>query len=146
MTPQGCTNFKARQFTRLAMRHYEAYFTQSALKITQYSLLSSVLLRGPLGAGELAAAMRLSPSALSRNLQPLLAHGWVEISAGDDARSRVVAATDAGRAVRIEGQRAWKRAQLALNQRLGAGRVAALHTMLDECSELLAGADDAPGT
>ena len=31
------------------------------------------------------------------------------------------------------GQRAWKRAQLALNARLGAERVAALHELVDDC-------------
>jgi len=42
-------------------------------------------------------------------------------------------ATDAGRALRARAQKAWKRAQLALNERLGTARVAALHGLLDEC-------------
>ncbi|HEU0204265.1 MAG TPA: MarR family transcriptional regulator, partial [Burkholderiaceae bacterium] len=67
---------------------------------------------------------------------PLLAQGWLRQGPGEDARSRLIEATEAGRAKRTEGQRAWKQAQLALNARLGAERVAALHALLDECIEL----------
>ncbi len=132
-TPRGCTNFKLRQVARLATRHYEAFVAPTGLKITQYSLLTHVDRLGPLRAGELAAAMGLSASALSRNLQPLVSAGWVELTPGDDARSRVVSITAAGRAQRQAGQRAWKQAQLAFNQRLGSERVAALHALLDDC-------------
>ena len=66
-----------------------------------------------------------------------MAAGWVSIGPGDDARSRLVAVTETGRAKRAEGQRAWKRAQLALNQRLGTDRVAALHALVDDCLSVL---------
>lgn len=133
VAPQGCTNLKLRQASRLVTRHYEAFVAPTGLKVTQYSLLSHVVKLGPVGAGALAAAMRLSASTLSRNLQPLVEQGWVDVHAGADARSRVVVATAAGRALRSEAQRAWKRAQLALNAQLGVERVAALHTLLDDC-------------
>lgn len=131
--PRGCTNLKLRQAARLVTRHYEGFVCAAGLKTTQYSLLSHVVTLGPLRAGELAAAMQLDASTLSRNLQPLVDQGWVQVRAGADARSRLVEATAAGRALRTDAQRAWKRAQLALNARLGAARVAALHALLDEC-------------
>ena len=131
--PRGCTNLKLRQLSRVVTRHYAGFVAPSGLKITQYSLLSHVVTLGPVGAGELAVAMRLEASTLTRNLQPLVQQGLVQIGRGDDARSRVVQATAAGRALRVQVQRAWKRAQLALNIRLGADRVAALHALIDEC-------------
>ena len=131
--PRGCTNLKLRQLSRVVTRHYASFVAPSGLKITQYSLLSHVVTLGPVGAGELAAAMRLEASTLTRNLQPLVQQGLVQIGRGDDARSRVVHATAAGKALRVQVQRAWKRAQLALNIRLGADRVAALHALIDEC-------------
>jgi DNA-binding MarR family transcriptional regulator len=140
--PRGCTNLKLRQASRLVTRHYEAFVVTTGLKITQYSLLSYVVKLGPLRAGELAAAMQLDASTLTRNLRPLLERGWVQVHAGDDARSRVIEATDAGRALRAQAQKAWKRAQLALNQRLGTAQVAALHLLLDDCITRL---EPAPG-
>lgn len=143
--PRGCTNLKLKQASRLVSRHYEAFVGPTGLKATQYSLLSYVVKLGPLRAGELAAAMRLDASTLSRNLQPLIDKAWVRVHAGDDARSRVVEATDAGRALRTQAQKAWKRAQLALNDKLGAARVLALHGLLDECMALLGAAEEADG-
>ena len=135
--PQGCTNLKLRQLGRLVTRHYDAHVAAVGLKNTQYALLSHVVLAGPVRPGDLARRMRVDASTLTRNLQPLVAQGWVSLGPGEDARSRLVAATEAGRAKRAEGQRAWKQAQLALNERLGARRVAALHELLDACMQQL---------
>lgn len=130
-TPKGCTNLKLRQLTRLVTRHYDHYTAAAGLKTTQYSLLSHVEKLGPIRPGDLARSMQMDASTLTRNMQPLVAQGWLRIGAGEDARSRLVEITDDGRAKRVEGQRAWKLAQLALNERLGVERVAALHELLD---------------
>ena len=136
--PQGCTNLKLKQASRLVARHYESHVAPTGLRNTQYSLLSYVVKLGPLRAGELAAAMRLDASTLSRNLQALVDRGLVGVEPGDDARSRIVVATEAGLALRHDAQKAWKRAQLALNQKLGDDTVVALHTLLDHCMAVLA--------
>ena len=140
--PQGCTNLKLRQLSRAVTRHYDAYVAPLGLKNTQYSLLSHVVKLGPLRPGDLARRMRLEASTLTRNLQPLLAQGWLTLGPGDDARSRLVDATEAGRAKRAEAQRAWKQAQIALNERLGVERVATLHVLIDDCLERLDGTGD----
>ena len=131
--PKGCTHMKLRALSRVVTRHYDAYLTKTGLKNSQYSLLSHVVRLGPLRPGDLAARMQLDASTLSRNLQPLMAAAWVEQTPGSDARSRLVAATEAGRVKRAEAQRAWKQAQQALHTQLGAARVQALHSLLDDC-------------
>ncbi|WP_372524707.1 MarR family winged helix-turn-helix transcriptional regulator [Piscinibacter sp.] len=141
-SPRGCTNLKLRQLSRAVTRHYDAYVAPTGLKNTQYSLLSHVVLLGPIQPSELAARMRIDASTLTRNLQPLLAHGWLQQGPGADARSRLIEATDAGCTLRTEAQRAWKQAQLALNARLGAQRVAALHALIDDCMAVLDAADE----
>lgn len=132
-TPRGCTNLKLRQLSRAVTRHYDAYVARTGLKNTQYSLLSHVVLLGPIQPVELARRMKLDASTLTRNLQPLLAQGWLEMGPGADGRSRTIAATEAGRAKRAEAQRAWKQAQLALNTQLGDARIVRLHELLDAC-------------
>ncbi len=131
--PRGCTNLKLRQLTRRVSQHYDQIVGTCGLKTTQYSLLSFVERLGPIRPGELAGAMEMDASTLTRNLQPLAAQGWVEVGAGSDGRCRVVTVTPAGSAKRAEAQREWKRAQLALNRRLGEARVAELHALLDDC-------------
>lgn len=129
--PEGCTNLKLRQLTRRVTQHYDAELAQAGLKTTQYSLLSHVMKLGPVRPGDLARAMTLDASTLTRNLRPLLAAGWVELAAGGDARSRSVTLTEAGRAKRAEGQRRWRVAQEGLNALLGVQRVANLHALID---------------
>ena len=135
--PRGCTSFKVRQLMRRLSQHYDAEVSRSGLKTTQYSLLSHLARLGPSRPVDLAGELKMTPSTLSRNLQPLIAAGWLSMEPGDDARSRRVLATDAGRDKRHEAQRRWRVAQENLNSMLGPRRVVALHALLDECSELL---------
>lgn len=135
--PQGCTNFKLRQLTRLVAQHCEPYFSATGLKTTQYSLLAHIDVLGPIQPGALARAMDLDASTLTRNLQPLLAAGWASLSAGDDGRSRLVQLTPEGHAKRQAMKADWKRAQTSVNARLGEQRVLRLHALLDECMALM---------
>jgi len=135
--PVGCTSLKLRQLNRRVSQHYDRIVGAIGLKTSQYSLLSHVVKLGPVRPGELAGHMEMDASTLTRNLQPLVAQGWVEVGPGDDGRSRFVTVTDAGRDKRSEAQREWKRAQLALNARLGVAKVAQLHELLDQCLVLM---------
>lgn len=139
--PQGCTNLKLRQLSRIVTRHYDHYVATVGLKITQYSLLSHVVKLGPIRPVDLAKRMQMDASTLTRNLQPLSALGLLTIGAGSDARSRLVSATEAGVTKQAEAQQAWKAAQVALNEQLGVARVSALHELLDSCIEILEGDD-----
>jgi DNA-binding MarR family transcriptional regulator len=144
--PQGCTNFKLRQLVRRVSQLYDAELAKAGLKTTQYSLLSHVLKLGPIRPVDLAAAMTMDASTLTRNLKPLVAAGWLELQPGDDGRSRSVHITPAGRDKRAEAQRHWRAAQERLNQQLGADTVTSLHALADQSLErlspLTAGADD----
>lgn len=131
LKPQGCTYLKLRQLTRSVARLYDEQLARCGLKGTQYSLLSHAVKLGPLRAVDLAAQMNLSTSTLSRNLQPLVAAGWLVVGPGADARSRLIEATEAGRAKRAEAQRLWRVAQERINQRLGVDAVRKLHATLD---------------
>lgn len=143
MRPQGCTNLKLRQLTRLVSQRYDAGMSATGLKTTQYSLLSHVLKLGPIRPADLAAEMRMDPSTLTRNLKPLVDAGWVVVAAGADARSRLVCITPAGSTKRAEALQHWRGAQESLNKTLGPERVVALHTMMDEVLLLLAQSPDA---
>lgn len=144
--PQGCTNLKLRQLMRRVTQHYDAEVGKSGLKGTQYSLLSHVFKLGPLRPGDLARAMKVDASTLTRNLKPLVSAGWLSLEPGSDGRSRLVSITDSGREKRAEAQRRWRVAQEGINQILGLEQVLALHALIDTSLERLSpwpGADDA---
>jgi DNA-binding MarR family transcriptional regulator len=136
--PEGCSNAKLRQLTRRVSQHYDHEMAKIGLKTTQYSLLSQVLHRGPIRPGDLAKAMALDASTLTRNLKPLVAAGWLTIVSGIDSRSHLVGLTEAGREKRSEAQRRWKVAQESLNELLGVERVLALHELIDGSLERFA--------
>ncbi|MEO8525115.1 MAG: MarR family winged helix-turn-helix transcriptional regulator [Caldimonas sp.] len=142
VSPRGCSSQKVRRLSRRISQHFDRVVAGSGLKTTQYSLLSHVVQLGPIRPGELARAMDLDASTLTRNLQLLVVAGWVVVGPGEDDRSRMVSATDAGRVKRAEAQRAWKRAQLAFNERVGAEAVARLHAAVEECLTLLGDSED----
>ena len=147
---QGCTNLKLRQVTRRVSQLYDLEMAKAGLKTTQFSLLSHATKLGPLRPGELARKMKFSASTLTRNLKPLVDAGWVELSAGSDARSRSVVVTAVGVAKQVQAREHWKAAQQTLNRVLGMERVLALHTLINESMDLLSaleipsepGADD----
>lgn len=139
--PHGCSSLRVRALSRRVSQFFDQHIAAAGLKTTQYSLLSHVVELGPLRPGELARRMNLEPSTLTRNLRPLVAAGWVVVEGGTDERSRMVRATAAGAAKRAEAKRAWKKAQLAFNARMGVATVARLHEAVDACMQALA--DDA---
>jgi DNA-binding MarR family transcriptional regulator len=137
LKPAGCSNFKLRQLTRRVSQHFDRELGKAGLRTTQYSLLSHVARLGPLRPGDLAQAMSLDPSTLTRNLKPLVAHGWIVVGRGADARSLEVAITQAGREKRDEAKRRWKAAQESLNRLLGVEQIIALHDLIDRSIDRL---------
>ena len=132
-----CTHDALRRLMRRLSTHYDARLRTIGLKTTQYSLLARVGWLGPVRPVDLAEAMGLDASTLSRNLKPLAQAGWLRQAAGPDARSRLVSLTDEGRTKLAEARVLWRQAQASLNEILGKDRVAALHALVDESLELL---------
>ena len=136
--PQGCTNYRIRQLMRQVSQFYDAELGQAGLKGTQYALMAHVIQLGPVRPGDLAKAMKMDASTLTRNLKPLLDAGWLSQSPGPDRRSRSISITDAGRDKWHQARAHWKRAQQRINGMLGEDRVVALHSLIDESLDLLA--------
>jgi DNA-binding MarR family transcriptional regulator len=108
----------------------------AGLRLTQVSLLRTLAARGPVRNGELAASLLLDRTALSRNLDPLVALGLVEIVRGGDARTREVALARKGAAALRRAEPYWKRAQHEVAQRVGPDKLDALIEVLGELEAL----------
>ena len=137
MAPKGCSSLKLRQLSRRVSQQFDQLVSQTGMKTTQYSLLTNIVGLGPVRPGQLAVLMEMDASTLTRNLQLLVARGWVVLEPGSDGRSRQIRATESGLAQQALARKAWKRAQLAFNERLGDELVWRLHAVLDECLEAL---------
>jgi DNA-binding MarR family transcriptional regulator len=131
--PWECTDTKLHQLTRAMNRHYDAELGKAGLRTTQFWLLTEVLVRGPVCPGDLADAMDLDPSTVTRNLKPLLALGWLELGPGKDGRTRTIRITPAGRRKRAEGVRHWTAAQTRLAGLLGSRNLSELNAVISDC-------------
>ena len=68
--------------------------------VPQFRLIVLVVSLGPTRSGDLADRLAVGPSTLTRNVDRLVAGGWVERRPGTDHRREVrIAATDRGRAL-----------------------------------------------
>ena len=126
----NCTDTKLHQLVRLIGRHYDAELVKVGLRTTQFWLLTEVLQHGPARPCDLAKAMALEPSTLTRKLKPLVATGWLGFAVGADRRTRSVCITSFGRIKRAEGLRRWQAAEARVRELLGAENLERLDAVI----------------
>lgn len=127
---------RLRRAARALTQLYDDCMAPSGLRVTQYSLMSTLAGHGPVRITDLAALTLLDRTALSRNLDPLVAKGYVEVAPGRDARTREVALTRAGKAACDRARPYWRRAQAQVSAKLGSPRVDALVALLGTLEDL----------
>jgi DNA-binding MarR family transcriptional regulator len=82
------------------------------IRITQFTILANLELRGETSLGELAKFLGLDRTTLKRNLDLLEAKHWVRSRpAADDNRARLLSITEDGFAAVIAAFPAWRAAQ-----------------------------------
>ncbi len=129
----ACACGRMRRATRALTQLYDDEMAPAGLRVTQFSLLRTLAREGPMRIGALAATSLLDRTALSRNLDPMVARGFVEIEPGSDARTRNVALTRAGTTALKAAEPHWRRAQARVAKRLGATK---LETLIETLAEI----------
>jgi DNA-binding MarR family transcriptional regulator len=143
---RGCTCARLRRLTRRVTAVYNRALALSGMRVTQYSLLTTLRHLGPQPLSVLAESLDMDRTTLSRNLKPLADAGWVSVLGSfDDARVRLIALRPAGEAHLQLARAHWKRAQEEVNETIGPGELAQLHQMLDRCLPLFRPASGGEG-
>ena len=132
----ACACGRLRRATRALTQLYDDEMAPAGLRVTQFSLLRTLAREGPMHISALASTSLLDRTALSRNLDPMVARGLVQIVAGSDARTRNVALTRAGTAALKAAEPHWKRAQARVAKRLGSAKLESLIETLAEIETL----------
>jgi len=142
VSTSGCTCFKLRRLTRRVTAVYDRALAPAGIRVTQYSVLAQVRrLRGS-SISDLADALDMDRTTLTRNLKPLLDAGWVEVRIGaEDARVRVVHITASGETQFQRARTYWRRAQAEVNTTIGSEELNVLHGLLDRYVPLFRPAD-----
>jgi len=143
LSSAACACGRLRRAARALTQLYDDLMAPSGLRVTQYSLLRTLGRRGPVRISALAEDALLDRTALSRNLDPLVARKFVAIAPGRDARTREVTLTPAGQSALEAAGPYWKRAQAEVARRLGAERLETLIGVLEEVESLHPGSHHA---
>jgi DNA-binding MarR family transcriptional regulator len=110
----ACLCLASRRASRAITRAFDRRLRPHGIRATQFSILATLIGHGPTTMGELAEALGLERTTLSRNLDVIAAQGWVKIGVGTkDARSRIVAVAREGRRAIAAALPAWREAQHA---------------------------------
>lgn len=131
----SCINANIRKASRAITQLYDEFLQPSGLLATQFRLLGAVASYGPLALAPLAEELTLDPTTLARNLKPLEREGLLEISVGEDRRTRMIKITWKGQNALMKALPLWEAAQAWVISHLGEDR---WQSMLADWNELAA--------
>ena len=117
-----CTCATLRKAARVITQVYDAALRPAGLKATQFTLLATLAKLGDVPLTQLAEALVLDRTTLTRNLGPLTARGLVSIEHEKDQRVRTISLTGSGRRLFEQALPHWQKAQSRLVQDLGHER------------------------
>lgn len=133
---EKCACGRLRRATRALTQLYDDAMEPSGLRVTQFSVLRTLHREGATRMTTLASSLLLDRTALSRNLDPLLERGLVAVEVGEDARTRAIHLTPAGKRALQAATPYWRRAQREVEDRVGRDRLEVLIATLDELESL----------
>jgi DNA-binding MarR family transcriptional regulator len=132
----GCACKHLRRTARAVTQLYDETLRPSGLRATQFTLLVAVAVGAPAQVTRLADALTLDRTTLARDLKPLTERGLVEITVGEDRRTRVVRLTSQGREAIGRAYPLWQRAQARIVEGSGPDRWQTLADNLEEVVSL----------
>lgn len=109
---RGCLCEATRKAARAVIAIFDRELAPYGIRNSQYTILTTLELRGATSLGELAKFLELDRTTLTRNLALIEAKNWVRsLPAPGDNRSRVLSVTNEGRAIVFSAFPAWRKAQ-----------------------------------
>ena len=121
-----CVAVRVRRLGRLVTGLYDRALRPLGLKVSQLNILVAA---GKLGVAQPLAvcrALELDASTLSRNVDRMMAKGWLEVAPIADGRAQPFRLTPSGHRLVERAFPAWERAQKKARELLGSDGLRAL--------------------
>ena len=126
-----CLAVRMRLLNRTVSKIFDDALRPLGVKVSQLNVLIVVARRGPVSPGEVARWLNLEKSTLSRNVDRMRAHGWLEVSSGDSGRQQMLQIGAAGRTLIEQALPLWKQAQAETEAMLGKQGARSIHRAVD---------------
>ncbi|HSA77887.1 MAG TPA: MarR family winged helix-turn-helix transcriptional regulator [Nitrospirota bacterium] len=127
-----CACFNLRKTARAVTQLYDEALRPSGLRCTQFSLLIAATRLEPVTVTHLAEIAVMDRTTLARNLRPLEKEGLMNVTPGNDQRTRIVTVTRRGKEVLLKAFPLWEKAQARVVKGLGLERWKSLQANLEE--------------
>ncbi|MFF3751471.1 MarR family winged helix-turn-helix transcriptional regulator [Streptomyces sp. NPDC002018] len=124
-----CLAVRVRLIGRALTSLYDGALDGHGVTIAQVNLLAALGKVGPCAPSKLGEVLQLERSTVSRNLNLLLTHGWIEVLSSDAKGMREVALTRVGQAKIESVMPEWRQAQRKAAELLGVTGVNAVQSI-----------------
>ena len=136
---EACACHNLRKASRAVTQLFNASLLPTGLRSTQFAMLAVVRAEEPVTLGQLAQALVMDRSTLSRNLQPLYRKGLLRIGRTSGERLGRVRLTAKGQRVLSAALPLWKRAQKQFEEQVGAVKSRTLLELLPRAADVSTG-------
>jgi DNA-binding MarR family transcriptional regulator len=121
-----CACGSLRRASRLTTQVYDNFLQPSGLKITQFIMLMSVKILGPITITRLAQKLLMDRTTCTRNLKGLQEKNLINFEQSEDRRMKKIVLTDQGNEILEQAIPFWEKAQNFLLDKVGENQMASL--------------------
>lgn len=121
-----CVAARLRIANRAVSKLYDRALRPHGIRISQLNILVVVSLFGQARQQDVCKALFMERSTVSRDVERMIANGWLDSSTGEDARTSVLQVTPKGRKLLEKVTPAWHEAQQRAIALFGQDQIAAL--------------------
>jgi DNA-binding MarR family transcriptional regulator len=132
---RNCIAVRLRLMNRVVTSLYDDALRPIGLKVSQLNILVVTAKLGLARPAQVCDILQLDTSTLSRNVERMRAHGWLEVVHEEDARLQPFRLTPQGRRLIERAIPAWEKAQRQATELLGKEGIA----FLDKASQKVGG-------
>jgi DNA-binding MarR family transcriptional regulator len=118
--PTACLTHGLMRAARSLSRGFEAAAVAHGMSAGQFTALAMFSGHGSMTVSQIAAAVAVDRTTMTRNLAVMAAKGWIAEADAEDRRERAWALTEAGRKALNEVMPIWQDWQAKLVAKLGA--------------------------
>ena len=130
-----CIAVRLRLINRVVTNFYDDALRPLGLKVSQLNILIVTAKLGLARPTQIGDILQLDKSTLSRNLERMRAHGWLEVVPEEDARAQPFRLTSQGKFLIEKAIPAWEQAQRQAAELLGDQGIA----LLDKAAKRMGG-------
>lgn len=116
----ACACFNFRKASRVVTQLFDEALAPSGLRSTQVVILMAVALNDGISVGDLADALVMDRTTLTRNLKPLEKQGFLVLGAANDRRKKLVSLRPGGAQALRKALPLWQHCQKLFVSELGA--------------------------